>query len=117
MRQTGLARSQTAREGACAYCGVRRGVNQDHVVPASVAKKFRHAPGACPCALHERKIPEEWLVTVDACFECNNRKGARRLVPPSWGDKVDALNEFFGGTPWRVWDGDPKSEAFRSVHR
>lgn len=61
-------------------------------------------------------IPSDFLGTVPCCFECNMRKGTRRLVPPSWAGKVDALNAFFGGTEWRVWRGDPKEEAFTKVH-
>lgn len=57
-------------------------------------------------------MPVELTYTVPACFACNIRKGARRLVPPSWADKIEALNDYFGGVPFRVWAGDPTDEAF-----
>ena len=104
----------------CAYCGTERAVNRDHVVPQSLARKYRrpHA-GQCPCkrcAVLRPSPPEELLATVGACFACNNLKGARRLVPPSWADKLDQLSEWFPGTPWRVWCGSTTEPAFREVH-
>lgn len=86
----------------CAYCNQRRAVNKDHVIPKSTAKKHLN-------------LPAELLVTVPSCFECNIRKGTRKLVPPSWADRVEMLRVFIPGQ-WRVWDGDPQSEAFTAVH-
>lgn len=85
----------------CAYCRKRRAVNQDHVVPKSVAKRY--------------ELPMHLAKTVGSCFECNMRKGARKLVPPSWEKHLTELNFWVPGA-WRVWDGDPKSPAFREVH-
>ena len=86
----------------CAYCNNRPAVNRDHVIPKATRK-------------HGAAIPAELLLTVPACFECNMRKGTRKLVPPSWKDKIGALKEAIPGQ-WRVWDGDPMSPAFREVH-
>lgn len=95
----------------CAYCG-KPAVNADHVIPAALVRRYnRSAPLDAP------SIPAEWLAVVPACFECNIRKGTRRLVPPSWASKVSALNAFFGGSPFRVWDGSPQSPAYTEVHR
>ena len=91
----------------CAYCGTRRAVHADHVVPKGYSKRNKARYDA---------MPDEWKVTVGACTECNWGKYTRRLVPPSWADKIDALNDYFGGTPWRVWDGNPQAAAFREVH-
>lgn len=87
---------------ACSYCGKARAVNQDHVVPKSYRKKM---------AIHPVLAG-----TVPACFRCNNLKGTRRLIPASWADKLTLLAQEFPGTPWRVWDGDTKSDAYRGVH-
>lgn len=100
----------------CAYCGVRRAVNRDHVVP----KAFRRNRKAFVRVSKTRRewrtdMPDELLATVPACFECNNRKGTRKLVPPSWADKIPALQEAIPGD-WRTWDGDPLSPAFREIH-
>ena len=88
---------------ACAYCGKRRGIHQDHVIPRTLAKRRK---GLIPAAL---------LVTVACCGECNWLKSTRKLVPPSWADRIPALKEAIPG-PWRTWDGDPKAEAFVAVH-
>ena len=73
---------------SCAYCG-KPAVHMDHIVSKSMRR--RH-PG--------------WEdVTVPACFACNMRKGTRRLVPPSWKDRLDELP---GTRPWKVWDGKPQ---------
>ena len=90
--------------GVCAYCGTRRAVNRDHVVPKALRK-------------NRGVLPMHLLITEPSCFECNIRKGQRHLVPPSWAHLVDELNEVVGGAPWRVWDGDVRSEAFTAVHR
>lgn len=86
---------------ACSYCGTRRAVNQDHVVPKTMRKRY--------------DVPAELLLTVPACFECNIRKGTRKLVPPSWADKIPALKDALPGR-WRVWNGDPKSPSFNAGH-
>lgn len=90
----------------CAYCRERYAVNRDHVVPKSYRK---HRP--------TDSIPTHLRETVPACFQCNLRKGTRRLVPPSWADRLDELNEVLPGVPWRVWDGNPKAPAFSEVWR
>ena len=91
----------------CAYCGERRAVNQDHVIPRAVLRRYnRHSPIDAP------SVPAEWLITVPSCFECNIRKGPRRLVPSSWEKYVPKLNKFFGGVEWRVWRGDPSEPAY-----
>lgn len=75
----------------CAYCG-ERAVHMDHVVHRFERKK-------------RAGIPTEFLGLEPACMKCNITKGTRRLVPPSWAHQLDAMNEFFGGTRWRTWDG------------
>ena len=96
----------------CAYCRERPAVNGDHVIPRALVRSYnRSAPVDAP------SIPSKWLAVVPSCFSCNIRKGTRRLVPPSWSSQIKALDRFFGGTPFRVWDGDPMSPAFREVHR
>lgn len=97
---------------ACAYCRTRGAVNRDHVVPRQLARKYRENRRAAT----RPRIPDELLGTVPCCFDCNIRKGTRRLVPPSWENKLDTLNEFFGGSPFRVWDGNPMSLSYRTVH-
>lgn len=105
--------------GVCAYCQKRPAVNRDHVVPKSLRKKReaeakwtkRRMRGHDYACLKE--IPSDLLLTVPSCFECNIRKGARRLVPRSWADKLPLLNDLFPGVPWRTWNGNPKSDAFR----
>lgn len=86
----------------CAYCGTERAVNMDHVVPKSLAKKHP-------------ELPEHLRETVPACWKHNILKGTRRLVPPSWSDRVPELNEFFGGTEFRVWYGDVSEPAYRET--
>ena len=86
----------------CAYCG-QPAIHMDHVVPKSLQRKWH--------------VPKEWKGTVPCCGPCNWRKGTRRLVPPSWEKHVEALNEFFGGSPFRVWHGDVSEPAFAQVHR
>lgn len=102
----------------CSYCGVRRAVNADHVVPRSLRKKrLSTHPGQCPCtrcASRRADIPTELFETVPACFECNNGKGARRLVPASWARRLPLLELYFPGKPWTVWRGEP--EVLRETH-
>jgi hypothetical protein len=96
-------------EGACVYCGERRAVTRDHVIPRAVLRTYNAtAPDDAP------SVPPEWLGEVPACLECNVRKGRRRFVPPSWADQVSQLNEFFGAI-WSVWSGDPAEPEFRKV--
>ncbi len=42
----------------CAYCGVKRGLTKDHVIPK---------------CLFKRPLPSN-MITVPACSECNNAK-------------------------------------------
>jgi 5-methylcytosine-specific restriction endonuclease McrA len=76
------------RQGCCAYCGCSPAVHNDHIVPKAL----------------RRRHPGWESVTVRACMICNVRKGTRRLVPPSWADRIYELP---GTKPWMVWDGDP----------
>ena len=99
----------------CAYCGVRRAVQRDHVIPDSLVKKYDQMAASRKIGRHLYMIPNEWRQLVPACFECNIAKAARRLIPPSWADKIDALNDYFGGTPWRVWTGSVDEPAYREV--
>lgn len=83
--------------GTCSYCMKRRAVHRDHVIPKAFYHRLRRVVSFDP-ALKE---------TVPSCEECNWRKLTRLLVPPSWADRVDALNDLHLGT-FRVWDGDPR---------
>ena len=87
----------------CAYCRERPAVTMDHVIPRSIAKKYK---GLIPAAL---------LLTVPACLTCNIRKGTRKLVPPSWANKIAQLREVIPGH-WRCWNGDPKAASFRVTY-
>lgn len=89
---------------ACAYCGKARGIHTEHVVPKQLLKKIDRST-----------VPAELLETVMACPACNWFKLTRRLVPPSWEDRLPLLTETFPGTPWRIWDGDVASEAYRGT--
>ena len=89
--------------GICEYCGQRRAVNRDHVVPKSLQKRYY--------------LPAYLSGTVGSCFECNIRKGTRALVPSSWAEHISALKEYIPQRHWREWDGDPKSPAFNGVHK
>ena len=98
-------------EGDCAYCGERRAVTRDHVIPRAVLRTYN-----ATAPLDAPSVPPEWLGEVPACLECNVRKSRRRLVPASWAGQVSQLNEFFGAI-WAMWDGDPSAPAFKAVHR
>jgi 5-methylcytosine-specific restriction endonuclease McrA len=87
---------------ACAYCG-KPAANLDHVIPKALRKH----------ALYE--IPLALAGVVPACFDCNNRKGTRMLVPPSWANRIPALKDVLPG-PWRIWSGSPLDPAFRDTH-
>lgn len=87
----------------CAYCNERRAVNRDHVVPKYLKQRL------------PEDFPTELLLTVPACFECNIRKGTRKLIPASWEHHIPLLKAYIPG-PWRTWDGDPKSAAYTAVH-
>ena len=102
----------------CAYCGKKMAANGDHVIPRSVVKnrlqtKFvkvsetRMARRICTAS--GEVVPSELLELVAACFDCNYRKGARLLIPKSWTDRLDALNDLGIGI-FRVWDGSEQRE-------
>lgn len=94
------------RGSACVYCG-KPAVNGEHVIPRALVRKYNAtAPEEAP------SIPAEWLVVEPSCFNCNIRKGTRRLVPPSWKHRIAAMNRFFGGVEWRIWSGDPADPAY-----
>jgi hypothetical protein len=98
----------TTTPAVCAYCG-DKAIHMDHVVPKSLQRKYHQQ--------HGKKLPLDLAATVPSCGDCNWRKGTRRLVPPSWADKVDELNVLFFGSRFRVWAGDPQSEAFTGTYR
>ena len=85
----------------CAYCGIRPGIHEDHVVPRIAYKR-----------LPKGAIVPSWLYdTVRACLECNLRKFTRLLIPPSWTDRRGQLNDLGIGV-FRVWHGDVRELAF-----
>lgn len=90
----------------CAYCGVRQGLTRDHVMPKHLVKRLKR---------QGREIPAELTATVACCLICNLNKSTRKLVPPSWEDKIPALREVYNGK-WRVWRGDNREQAFSQVH-
>ena len=101
----------------CAYCG-DLATTADHVVPRAVLGKHRSERAlkgkTCPCKRHS--VPVHLLELVAACERCNLLKLTRRLIPPSWADRLTLLQVMFPGTPWRVWHGDVREPAFREVH-
>ena len=90
----------------CAYCDTRRAVNSDHIVPKAERQRLERRYGG----------ETSFSVTVPACFECNNLKSTRRLVPPSWANRLVELEALTNKT-WKVWNGDPNEPAFREVIR
>jgi len=90
------------RNQPCAYCGAQA-AGRDHVVPRSIAKKYP-------------ALPDHLRATVPACLPCNVRKINRKLVPPSWAERIPELCEAIPGA-WRVWRGDTSEPAFSGVWR
>lgn len=88
--------------GVCAYCQKAPAVNRDHVIPKSLQKRLARRGIA---------LSADLCATVPACFACNLRKSTRKLVPPSWADRIPALKAVIPGQ-WRVWDGSVSSPAF-----
>jgi hypothetical protein len=102
-------------EFLCAYCRKAPAVDRDHVVPQSLMKTHRVRLTALRKA---RLLPLTMKVlrqTVPACRACNFLKGNRRLVPASRAHLIPAYTEIFPGTPWREWDGDRNSPAYREA--
>lgn len=88
--------------GPCAYCQKERAVHRDHVIPKSLQKRLKRQ-GVI--------LPAELCATVPSCLSCNLRKSTRKLVPPSWADRIPALKELIPGQ-WRVWTGGTREPAF-----
>ena len=72
----------------CSYCGTARAVHRDHIFSKALRRRF----------------PEWENVTVPACYRCNMVRGTRRLLPPSWADREQELEELTGKC-WFVWNG------------
>jgi 5-methylcytosine-specific restriction endonuclease McrA len=89
----------------CAYCG-RRAHTKDHVV-----HKHRFRDPRLAERLGFAHDSDSNLVA--ACWQCNNRRGTRKLVPPSWEWRIPALNELFPGFQWQLWDGGRIPEVRR----
>lgn len=85
----------------CAYCS-QRAIHRDHVVPKSVVRRQLRM---------QRPVPEHLQGTVGACFQHNILKGTRLLIPESWADRLDELNDLGIGI-FRVWHGDVREPAF-----
>lgn len=97
----------------CAYCGVRRAGNRDHVIPKSVlARAVRDATLGVRAKDPLKNAPNWLQETVASCFQCNMRKGTRRLCPPSWRHRLRRLNALGLGT-FQVWDGGKLPEVIR----
>lgn len=103
-----MTEGRTGMNGPCAYCGIRRAVNRDHVVPRSLQRKCAEING--------RLLPEHLSGTVKSCFSCNMLKGTRKLVPQSWAHKIPELKDLLPGE-WRVWQGGVHEHAFAAVHK
>jgi hypothetical protein len=102
-------------ESRCAYCRKAPAVDKDHVVPQSLMKTHKARLTALRKA---RLLPLTMKVlreTVPACRACNFHKASRRLVPASRAYRIAAYTEIFPGTPWREWDGDVNSPAYREA--
>ena len=93
----------------CEYCDKPDPEHLDHVIPASLARKYEQTRRR----YNRPPIPDKWLVRVYACTSCNWRKFTRRLVPPSWEKEIDELNAFFAGPKWQVWRGNAIPEVMR----
>lgn len=87
---------------ACQYCGTGA-TTIDHIVAKADRRRFGVS-----------HLDTEYMVA--ACSADNVRKGSRRLVPPSWADRIPQLTEAFPGKPWRTWDGSTSSPAYREAH-
>ena len=86
----------------CAYCSKRRAVHADHVVPRSIVRRQKNTA---------RPVPFHLRGTVPACMTCNTNKMSRCLIPPSWADRLDELNDLGIGI-FRVWSGSTQEAAF-----
>lgn len=82
---------------ACAYCGVRRAVQVDHLITRNQARRRVAAAS----------WREDARYKVRACRECNEAKGTRLRVPPSHERYIPELQEITGNT-YGVWDGTPE---------
>lgn len=102
IKRTVRQRLMNEANGICAYCGQSGARSLDHVVP----KADRRRAGISD-------TDEAYLVV--ACLTCNIRKGTRKLVPPSWANKIAQLREVIPGH-WRCWNGDPKAASFRVTY-
>lgn len=104
----------SVRGQACAYCGAPA-TGADHVIPKAIRKHYTEHVRLATKWIKRCTIPEELLGTVPCCLKCNVNKSTRKLVPPSWADKVVAIREVVPGD-WRVWHGSLMEPAFREVH-
>lgn len=95
----------------CAYCQERPAISRDHVVPKYLVKK-----GSEFRAKRRKALGAELLQTVGACNECNWLKGTRKLIPPSWEDKIPALKTAIPGH-WRVWHGYHPGERHEDAYK
>lgn len=82
----------------CAYCGVRRGHQTDHLITKNQARRS-HAAAA---------VREDARFKVKSCSFCNEAKGVRLCVPPSHEQHIAELEAITHGT-YRVWNGDAES--------
>lgn len=87
----------------CAYCRSETARNTDHLITRSQARR----------SLNAARARNEPKFKVPACFACNVRKATRLYVPMGYEHKAEL--ERVTGAVYREWDGDPKSETFRSV--
>lgn len=90
-------------EGPCMYCRTKRAVHADHVIPKSLQKKY---------ARMGKPFPADLCATVGSCMACNLLKATLRLVPPAWEHRLDEINALVGGTPFRMWDGNPNARYY-----
>jgi 5-methylcytosine-specific restriction endonuclease McrA len=97
---------------SCAYCGQTKPVHMDHVLAKSLVRNYNRSRKLFSWQ-NRPEIPAEWLAKVPACFQCNMLKSTRRLLPPTWAHRVDAISGFFLGARFQVWDGGRLPEVAR----
>ena len=81
----------------CAYCGVRRAVQTDHLITRNQARRSVNAS-------RWRNDPK---YKVRSCMECNMAKGPRLRVPKSLAHLIDELEAITDGK-YATFSGDAR---------
>ena len=86
----------------CAYCGIRRGVQWDHLITRNQARR----------AVNAARWREDPKYKVRSCMECNIAKGPRLRVPESMAHLIPELEAITDGK-YATYDGT--AEDLRAV--